>query len=389
MDFTKLTAYLDSLAGTYGIPAVDCKVTRGYETLYRHGAGYADPQGARPVADTDLYGVYSATKVVTAVAALQLIQQGKLSLSDRLDAYLPEFAELFVSRGDPAGDAPLPSPGGDASPARAQNPIHVLDLFRMTAGLTYDLCAAALRAYVRDNRHGGTMRGAMAAIARMPLICEPGTRWVYSLAHDVLGGLVETVSGERYGAYLQRHLFEPLEIRDMTLTPDAAQRARLSAQYQADAATGRIVPWEEPSPYRLTEAYESGGAGLYCTVNAYSLFAQALANGGVGATGNRILTSESIDLMRRNWLDERMLRDFAATGKTGYGYGLGVRTLMDASAARSPVGEFGWDGAAGAYVLIDPENRLSLFVAEHVLGFEENYRTIHPRIRDLVYEALG
>ena len=389
MNFSKLTDYLDSLGDKFGVPAVDCKVTQGHETLYRHSAGYADVEGMRPVSDADLYQIYSATKVVTIIAAMQLCEQGLLSLEDRLDHYMPEFSEMNFAVDFPIGSEPLRWPTRKDRLIKARNPIRVVDLFRMTAGFTYDMDAPELQTYAKANRHGGTMREAMASIANMPLICEPGTRWVYSLAHDVLGGLVEVISGERFSDYLRRHIFDPLAINDMYFTLDAAQQKHLSAQYCMDASSGKILPWCQPSPYQLTDGYESGGAGLICTVDAYSQFVQALANGGVGATGNRIITTDSLHILRQNHLNELMLKDFAATGKKGYGYGLGVRTLMDANASKSPIGEFGWDGAAGAYVLVDLQNRLGIFMAEHVLNFLDNYRVIHPTVRDLVYDALG
>jgi len=124
-------------------------------------------------------------------------------------------------------------------------------------------------------------------------------------------------------------------------------------------------------------------------VDEYSKFAAAMANGGVGATGKRILTPQSIDLMRRNRLNEQQLRDFRVSpSKNCYGYGLGVRTLVDESGAKSPLGEFGWDGAACCYVLMDPKNRIGIFYAQQVLGMLIAYEEIHPTIRDLTYEAL-
>jgi len=388
MDFSKLTRYLDALRANYGIPAVDCKVTLGYDTVYRHSAGFADTQQTRPVADTDLYYVYSATKLVTATAALQLVEQNRLALTERLDHYLPEFSAMTRAAAFAIGGWPPRWPAAGEAQVPTQNTIRVVDLFRMTAGFSYDLDAAPLVAFRAAEAQDAPMRAVMEAIATMPLVCEPGTRWVYSLAHDVLGGLVERVTGERLGDYLRRAIFEPLGIRDMGFTLDVTHPHRMSTQYAADADTQAVVPAHQHNRYRLSPRYESGGAGLVCTVDAYSRFVQALANGGVGESGARILTMESIDLMRKNWLDARMLADFAGTGKTGYGYGLGVRTLLDATTSKGPVGEFGWDGAAGAYALIDPQNRLAIFLAEHVLGLSANYSTIHPTVRDLVYAAL-
>ena len=165
------------------------------------------------------------------------------------------------------------------------------------------------------------------------------------------------------------------------------EEERLAAQYAKDWNTGKIKP-DQTMIYRLTKNYESGGAGLCTTVDEYTKVIDALANGGVGANGNRILKAETITLMSRNWLNEQQLKDFAKTGKTGYGYGLGVRTLIDGTKAKSPVGEFGWDGAAGAFSLVDPVNHICLYYAHQILGMLEAYHEIHPTIRDLAYEAM-
>ena len=140
--------------------------------------------------------------------------------------------------------------------------------------------------------------------------------------------------------------------------------------------------------FKITENYESGGAGLAGTVDAYSLFADALCNGGVGVTGKRILGEKMIRLFMTGYTTGIMQDDFVVTGKKGYRYGLGVRVLNDTAESKSPVGEFGWDGAAGAYVMIDPVNHISIFYAQHIVGFPKVYSEIHPVIRDLVYEAL-
>ncbi|HNW86927.1 MAG TPA: serine hydrolase domain-containing protein [Candidatus Limiplasma sp.] len=388
MNFDPLSRYLDSLSESYGIPAADCKVTLGYETVYRHSTGYADAAQTRPVAPTDMYYVYSCSKVMTVTAAMQLCEQGRLSLNDRLDRYLPEFAQMEIAADFPVGKQPVRWPTRKDRLVKAKNPIRILDLFCMTAGFSYDIESAEIQTLRQKSDNHATTREMMAAIARMPLLYEPGTRWLYSLAHDVLGAVIEVVSGETLGEYMQNHLFSPLEMEDIGFTVTPERKARLSAQYAGDPATQQIKPFPLENHYRFSDRYESGGAGILCTVDAYSRFVEAMSNGGVGANGKRILTMASIDELRKNRLDSRMTADFSGINKTGYGYGLGVRTLLDPSVSRSPAGEFGWDGAAGAYALIDTEHRLGIFYAEHVLSFEENYQSIHPTIRDLVYDAL-
>ena len=386
MSFEKLTAYLDSLEGEFGIPACDCLVMRDHETVYRHSAGYADSARTRPVAPGDLYFIYSASKVITCAAVMQLVEQGKLGLEDLLEQYLPEFAQMEVLEKMPEMFwRGIPEDIGKVS---IRPEIRIIDLLTMTAGLSYDTGSKPIRELRESTGGRAGTREMMRAIARMPLLCKPRSRWLYSLAHDVLAAVVEVVSGKRFSDYLRTAIFEPLGIEDMSFDLPEAETGRLSTLYTADMVTKKIREIEKVNTFRLTDAYESGGAGIICSVDAYAKFADAMACGGVGATGRRILSPESIDCMRRNYLTGELLEDFKRGGKRGYGYGLGVRSLIDRSESRSPLGEFGWDGAAGAYVLLDTENRLSIFYIQHILMFPDVYFRIHPAVRDLTYEAL-
>ena len=240
-----------------------------------------------------------------------------------------------------------------------------------------------------EETHGeATTRQVVTAMAQMPLLCEPGTRYSYALGHDVLAAVVEVVTGMTFGAYMKRNVFEPLGITEMYYQVPAGEEHRLFAQYGKDWDTGKIKR-DESMIYRITKNYESGGAGLCTTVDEYTKVLEALANGGVGRTGGRILKQESVLAIGRNWLTEQELADFSRTGKEGYGYGLGVRVLIDGTKSKSPVGEFGWDGAAGAYALVDPKNHIGMFYTHEILGMIEAYSEIHPTLRDLAYEAMG
>lgn len=388
MDFSKLTAYLRTLEERYGVHGLDLKVQKEHETVYRCMLGCSDYDRRTPVSGRDLYDIYSATKVVTMTGVMQLVEQGKIGLDDPLEKYLPEFAEMRYAAGFRLGDFTCPWPAEDAPLLPAKNKMRIHDLMSMTAGMSYDVEAAPIRRVVEATHGEAGTRQIVAAMAAMPLLCEPGTRYSYALGHDVLAAVVEVVSGETFGAYMRRNVFEPLGIGEMFYQIPAAEKHRLSAQYAKNWTTGEIQP-AAGMRYRITAGYESGGAGLTTTVDEYCKVLEALANGGVGGTGRQILTPASIALMSRNWLTDAELADFAKSGKKGYGYGLGVRTLIDASCSRSPVGEFGWDGAAGAFALVDPVHHLSMFYAHEILGMMEAYSEIHPTIRDLTYEALG
>ena len=387
MDFTKLTAYLNTLEQVYEVHGLDCKVMKDHKPVYRHMTGHRDYALSVPVSEDDLYQVYSCTKVITMTAVMQLIEQGKIGLNDELEKYLPEFSDMQVATDFPIGEWPFKWPTLNSPLVPAQNKILIHDLMSMTAGLSYDVASEVIREKQHETHNKASTRQMIGAIARMPLICEPGTRYSYALGHDVLAAVVEVVSGTTFSQYLKKNIFDPLAITELYFRVPESDTYRISAQYMRDMNTGVMTP-SSGMIFQLSEAYESGGAGLTCTVDAYSMVLDALANDGVGATGERILQPESIRTMSRNWLTDQQLEDFKKSGKVGYGYGLGVRTLIDGSCSRGPVGEFGWDGAAGAYALIDPINHISIFYAHEILGMMAAYSEIHPTVRDLAYEAM-
>ncbi len=389
MNFEKLTEYLDSLEKKYGIPANDCIVTKDHEVIYRKITGYSDYEKKTPLRKENMFRLFSATKLFTMTAVLQLVEKGQLGLYDRLVKYLPEFGQLFVAdKFDFVFPIHWPQTGEPCH--LAHNEIRIIDLMTMTAGLSYDTGAKELMEIKEKSGNKASTREVVAQMAKMPLIYEPATHWSYSLGHDVLAAVIEVVSGMKFSDYLQTYIFEPLGIKDMYFHWDKELEKRICALYMGEFDSDVIKPDDGTlsDGFKITDNYESGGAGLAGTVDAYSLFADALCNGGVGANGVRILGEDMIRLFMTSYTTGIMQNDFSMTGKIGYGYGLGVRVLTDASKSKSPVGEFGWDGAAGAYVVIDPINHISIFYAQHIVGFPKVYSDIHPVIRDLVYEAV-
>ena len=387
MDFTKLRDYLSTLEVEYGVHGLDCKIMKAHEPVFRLMTGHNDYELTVPVSENDLYEVYSCTKIITMTAVMQLVEQGKIGLFDELDKYLPEFSEMVVATDFPIGEWPVKWPTLESSLVPAKNKILIHDLMSMTAGLSYDVASEAIQEKKRETGNKAGTREMVSAIARMPLIFEPGTRYSYALGHDVLAAVVEVVSGMPFSQYLKDNIFDPLCINDMYFKVPENEADRISAQYMQDMQTGEITP-HPGNIFCLSDNYESGGAGLTCSVDSYSMVLDALANDGVGGTGAEILKPESIRTMSKNWLTDQQLEDFRKSGKVGYGYGLGVRTLIDGASSKGPVGEFGWDGAAGAYALIDPINHISIFYAHEILGMIKAYSEIHPTIRDLTYEAL-
>jgi len=199
------------------------------------------------------------------------------------------------------------------------------------------------------------------------------------------------VTGKRLGECFDEYVFKPLGMKDTGFRLTSRLKARMSDQFKFDMNSMTSSPIPCINCYALSENFESGGAGLISTADNFILFLDAMCNGGISADGYRLVSMKSIDMMRTDQLSESSKKNFDSWGRTGYSYGLGVRTLVEKekSGVRSPLGEFGWDGAAGAYALIDVENHLAVFYLQHVTNCGYVYDVVHPRIRDLTYEMIG
>jgi CubicO group peptidase (beta-lactamase class C family) len=278
-------------------------------------------------------------------------------------------------------------PGGEIVLERAERPITVRDLFTMTAGFSYDLWAPSIREIVSRTDGKVPTRDFARALAKEPLLFEPGTRWNYGLGHDVLAALVEVVDGRRYGDYVRDEITGPLGMHDTGFYLTEEQRSRLAPQYDYNDALGKPVRMDG-NGYVIGTEFESGGAGLLSTVSDYILFLNALTNRGTSPDGVRILSQASVDLMRTDHLNEGTRGDYSWEQLAGYGYGLGVRTHISKarSGSLSPLGEFGWSGAAGCLAIIDPDSQLTVLYAQHLLNNQESY--VHPRLRNIVYACL-
>jgi len=216
---------------------------------------------------------------------------------------------------------------------------------------------------------------------------EPGTRVRYSLCPDVFGAVIEVWSGKTLGEYMEENLFKPLGMKNtfFGVPKDEERLSRMAARYRYD--DNRLPErMKLECPYNLSEEYQSGGAGLTSCPEDYALFLDALANGGVGKSGNRILSSASVELMGTDHMKGRQVEDFYQF-RNGYGYGLGVRTHTDKtkSGCLSPIGEFGWDGAAGAFSLVDTKNKLSLTYFQHIHNWDLRYQS---ELKNIFYSCI-
>lgn len=376
MDFSPVINYIENvLRSEKKLPGCDVKIMRNHETLLRYSSGTRDYEGKETVREDDMYVLFSCTKPITCAAAMRLVEEGIIGLDDPVSKYLPEFSNVFLMKD-----------GQKVPPRKAMTIRH---LFTMSGGYDYTRNTKPILDVLCANPNAGTVE-IVNAISRSALLFEPGERFQYGLCHDILAAVVEVVSGLRFGEYLKKTIFDPLGMKDTKFMLTEEDKSRLAAVYLAKD-DGTCEPYSQECEFRLSDNYESGGAGLYSTVDDYSLFADAMANGGVGANGNRILKPETIDLMRTEQLSDYTVdTNFSCCSGPGYGYGLGVRTLIDKSGGqRSSLGEFGWDGAAGSYVMIDPKYNLSLFFAMHVRAWPSMIGYGHIALRDFTYESLG
>lgn len=373
--FARLAHFMDKAMERLNVSGIDCIIYQDHQELFRHSAGYSDLETRAPMAPDALYNIYSATKVITCTAALQLVERGEMLLQDPLSMYLPEFAHMTVKR-------------GTFQLQPAQKEIRLADLFSMTAGVSYELDTPSIRALKQATDGDFSTRDFVRALAEEPLLFEPGEGWNYSYCHDILGAVIEVVSGMSFGEYLKTNIFDPLGMKDTGFSVPAEKRDRLAPQYEYQRDTGSIKRITSECQGAAGLRHQSGGGGLISTVEDYILFADALACGGVGKTGARILSQAAIDLMRSNHLSGACLDRFHMMACNGTGYGLGVATIMDPAAAYSflPRGSFYWGGIGGVQDLIDPEHRLSYFVAQHTMNSPKE--RLNPYMWNALYAEL-
>lgn len=384
MNFEYMKNFMDSLT-EWIIPGNSVVIYEDGKKVFEYSSGYSDlEKKIKKTGEEQLY-IYSCSKVATVTAALQLYEQGKFLLSDPLYEYLPEFKKMYVKDGDRI--------------KAAENPITIRDLFTMTAGLSYATNTPAFEKARKLTDGKMDTRTVIKCLAEEPLLFEPGARWNYSLCHDVLAVLAEVVSGMRFSEYMKKNIFEPLDMNnsyyhapnDVIISPQyiyEIQDTKNIVELQQKEHTSGVVKRAYGNELVFGENYDSGGAGIITTVDDYAKFAAALANSGTGLNNNRILSSATVKLMKTNQLNEAQRKTMNWRRLRGYGYGLGVRTLIDKaeSGSNSSIGEIGWGGAAGATIIADTEEKVALFYAHHMLNPQEEY--YQPRLRNVLYSCL-
>lgn len=344
-----------------GVPGFDLAVYKDGECVLRYMNGYSDLENKVKINGKERYNIYSCSKPITCTAALQLWEKGMFSLEDKLSDYLPEFAEMTVKTEDGV--------------KKAENDILIKHLFTMTGGFSYNCNSPELARAKAETDGRCPTREAMKYLAKEPLIFEPGDHYSYSLCHDVLAALVEVLSGELFYEYAKKHIFDPLGMKNSTFMLPDDEIETVAPQYSFK--DGKAVNVGKPIvAYKLGTEYASGGAGCISTVDDYIKFLEALRIGDV------ILKKETVDMMSQNHLSDKQASTYASNAT--HGYGLGVRALKKGSMFT----DFGWGGAAGAFLAVDRENGLSIYHAQHMLG-SPNQEVRGWLYRYIMAELLG
>jgi CubicO group peptidase (beta-lactamase class C family) len=368
------------------LPGAVIAVARRGHLVFHEAVGHLGPDQRAPMPRDALFAIASMTKPITGVAALMLWEAGRLGLADPIERFLPQLGNRRVAVLNErvlAGRGPIET-------VPAARSITLQDLMRHTSGLTYGgRGTTAVHALypASSNVAGATLDRAafLEQLAAAPLLYQPGTVWDYGLSIDVVGLVVEAISGQRLGAFLEQHLFRPLGMADTGFQVPPDKAARLARPLPRDPDTG--VPQSVPDRAHALR-FECGGGGLASTALDYLRFAQMLLGGGVlGDT--RILGRKTVEAMRTNRMtpaiDNRIPE--LDPNSEGYGFGLTVAVRERVSTLMGSLGDFYWNGAYGTLWWADPVEDLAVVFMAQVPG--EQRRRFRPLINALVYQALG
>ena len=357
------------------VPGAVALIARRGRLGFFESFGQRDAASGAPMEKDAIFRIYSMTKPITSVAAMMLWEEGRFLLSDPVAKYLPELADLTVAveRGAQIELVPL------------ERPVTIHDLLRHTSGLTYEFRGSGpvQKMYMSAKVYSRAQSSAdqVATLGKLPLLHQPGTRWEYGRSTDVVGRLVEVLSGERLGAFFERHILAPLGMVDTAFHVPQHHQSRLAEAFARDPDSGGTVQLLE---VRSPPNFESGGGGLVSTASDYARFLQMLLSGG-SLDGRRLLSRKTIELMTADHLGP-------ITGAPdlllpGHGFGLGFAVRLDSGIAQIPgsIGQYFWGGLAGTTFWIDPAEQLFALLLIQAPGQRDYYRTL---FRNLVYSAF-
>ena len=376
-----IQGYVDrgEVAGVVGL------IARRGKVVYHKSFGYRDAEAEAPMSNDVIFRIASMTKPIASVAAMMLWEEGRFQLRDPVSKFLPEFADMRVALPVGPGDTAR----GPFKTIEATQPITVQQLLTHTAGLPnpYRGVTRALYSEVRENRAAdGTVGDYVTALSKLPLNFEPGSHWEYGPATDVVGRLIEVLSGMSLDAYLKEKIFSPLGMNDTHFYLPKPKIPRLAALYQPDD-DGKIELQEKPNSnsrwVREPHVYFSAGGGLVSTTTDYFRFHQMMLNGGE-LEGVRIVSPRTVRLMTSNHTGDKAvwLRG------PGYGFGLGYSVTVDQGPSAMPnaEGTYGWGGAYCTVFWVDPVDEIVGILMTQVRPY--THLNIRQDFQTLAYQAL-
>jgi CubicO group peptidase (beta-lactamase class C family) len=383
------------------LPGFLVQVFRRGELAHASAAGSIDIERNKPMREDAIFRIYSMTKPITAVALMMLVEEGRIALDDAVHTFIPEWKDLrvYVS-GVPSLTVNAGSQFLTVPPRRQMK---IIDLATHTSGLTYGfLMRTAIDAEYRRLKIGdfqtqGGLDTFIEQLANVPLDFSPGDHWNYSVSIDVLGYLVQKLSGQTFGEFLRTRIFEPLGIGDTGFWVPANKLDRLASCYMPDKGGGLQIQDDAlNSPYAAPPKLESGGGGLVSTAADYIRFCRMMLNGGE-LDGVRILSPKTVELFRLNLLPEgKLMADmvpsegmFSEAGYAGVGFSIGCAVTMDPARTHIPgsAGEYFWGGAASTAFWIDQKEDLAVVFMTQVIGTPTRL-ALRRDLRTLVYSAL-
>ncbi len=381
----RIDAYLKNEIAGNKIPGAMMIVQRNGKTAYAASLGVRDPATKAPMSEDTIFRIYSMSKPITTVAAMMLVEEGRLQLEDPVAKYIPAFANVKVGVEHKGEDGHV---GLDLAPVK--RPMTIQDLMRHTSGLTYGFFGegAVKKAYVEAKLGEGDFDNAEFAerLAKLPLAYQPGTTWDYSQSTDILGRVIEVVSGKSLYQFEKERLLDPLGMKDTAFyVGDTAKAGLVAEPFPNDRTIGAAAEMADP---RVVRKFESGGGGMVSTLSDYARFAQMILNGGT-LDGKRYLSPRTVAYMGSNHISPStgvVPGPYYSPGP-GFGFGLGfaVRTEAGASVAQGSVGEMSWSGAGGTTFWVDPkENMFVVFMAQTI----QHRGRIRNALKNMIYGAF-
>ncbi len=382
------------------LPGLLTMVYRRGELAHLGLSGHMDLERGKPMREDAIFRIYSMSKPITAVALMILVEEGMIGLDDDVATYIPSWKHLGVYQTGVASLLAGAPPSFITSPP--ERPMKVVDLATHTSGLTYGFMmrtsvdAAYRKAKINDFQTPGGLETFVQQLATLPLEFSPGEAWNYSVSIDVLGYLVEKLSGQSFGEFLRTRLFEPLGMHDTAFWVPPEKLDRFTSCYQPNEGRGvKLQDDAGKSTYAAPPLLEAGGGGLVSTAHDYMRFCRMMLHGGT-LEGAQILSPKTVQLFSLNHLpDNQELADMAPPGMfseasySGIGFSLGCGVNIDVAKTRLPgtLGEYFWGGAASTAFWIDPAEDLAVVFMTQVIGTEARL-TLRRDLRTLVYSAM-